>query len=243
MASLHLQHRNYDDALNCLKYIFDWTDPNGNYWRTLPISTAQDRSVDDILKQVAVDQQLGMPNADVAAIRDWQANPFDPHRIARARPRAYGIKVLMDVLDVLIADGDNNLATNTQEGSTSATQLYMLASMLLGPRPERVRMPPEYQSAGAQSFTYADIESGLDAFSNVLVDLENVLPPQVVNQQQKGPTQGPLPTIAVGILLFCIPPNEKLLSIGHSGLPIVQGQALYEPGGRRPATAALCAAD
>ena len=62
--------------------------------------------------------------------------------IARLRPVAYQKAVVMKYLDNLIAWGDSLFAQNNRESIAEATQLYVLAQQILGPKP--VLNPPSH---------------------------------------------------------------------------------------------------
>ena len=66
--------------------------------------------------------------------------PFQPHAVARTRQLAYQYCVVMKYLDNLIAWGDSLFRQDTIESINEATQLYVLAANILGPRPQRI--PP-----------------------------------------------------------------------------------------------------
>ena len=74
-------------------------------------------------------------------VLDWRTNPFEPHRIANYRTVAYQKTVVMKYLDNLIAWGDNLFRQDSMESINEATQLYILAAEILGPRPRKV--PPQ----------------------------------------------------------------------------------------------------
>ena len=59
-----------------------------------------------------------------------------PHVIARSRPSAYMKWVVMKYIDNLIGWGDSLFRQDTIESINQATQLYVLAGHILGPRPE-----------------------------------------------------------------------------------------------------------
>ncbi|MEO8843727.1 MAG: hypothetical protein ABI591_29855, partial [Kofleriaceae bacterium] len=95
----------------------------------------------------------------------------------------------------------------------AAAPLCILADLILGPEPEEVRMPPASEST---PLTYAQIASQLDAFSNTLVAVENLVvappPPQdLVQGTGNAPSLPQLPGTGK-TLFFCIPPNAQLLS-------------------------------
>lgn len=136
-------------------------------------------------------------------VMEWRKNPFQPHLIARLRTTAYQKTVVMKYIDNLIAWGDQLFRRDTIESINEATQLYILAAEILGPRPEII--PP---SAKPQTQTYRTIEPYLGEFSNALVQIEDLLQPapEAIGTIPLGPV-APIPTM----LYFCVPKNEKLL--------------------------------
>ena len=79
---------------------------------------------------------------------DWRTNPFEPHRIANYRTVAYQKTVVMKYLDNLIAWGDYLFRQDSMESINEATQLYILAAEILGPRPKKI--PPQAKAAGGK---------------------------------------------------------------------------------------------
>jgi Tc toxin complex TcA C-terminal TcB-binding domain/Neuraminidase-like domain/Salmonella virulence plasmid 28.1kDa A protein len=137
-------------------------------------------------------------------VAEWRANPFEPHLIARWRPVAYQRAIVMKYIDNLIAWGDQLFSQFTRESVNEATQLYVLAAELLGPKPEIVT-PRQHPLVR----TYAELEPSLDSFANTVAAAENTLSSVVVNVPVD-PHTPRLPLIPP--LYFCIPPNAKLLS-------------------------------
>jgi len=114
---------------------------------------------------------------------------------------AYMKTVVQKYLDNLIAWGDSRLRQNTMESINEATQVFMLAAEILGPRPitiEREETTPR---------TYAQLEDSLDELGNVLVQLENtdLAVPTPARPHTSEAAQSP--QLA---LYFCLPFNEKL---------------------------------
>ena len=100
------------------------------------------QQIQNILTTLAADAQQGISDpATAAALQDWLAHPFDPHRVARLRIGAYAKATVMKFLDNLIAWGDSLYAQYTMENVAQAEQLYIFADLILGPRPEQVRLP------------------------------------------------------------------------------------------------------
>jgi len=136
----------------------------------------------------------------------WRQNPFNPHLIARMRPIAYQKTVVMKYIDNLIAWGDQLFRQDTIESINEATQLYILAGKILGPRPQQI---PARKPVVAK--TYSELEPLLDDFSNAHIEIEHWVPrfPTLVavnGLNDPGPVVIPTP------LYFCIPANDKLLS-------------------------------
>ena len=125
----------------------------------------------------------------------WRANSFDPHAIAALRPVAYMKTVVMEYLNNLIAWGDYLYEQYTHESINEAMLYYMLAYQILGDRPVAL---PELKIV-AKSYNQL---GELDAFSNAVADLENL-----INLPEAPPSSvSPPPP-----LYFCIPNNPTLL--------------------------------
>src|SRR5213078_3774577 len=103
-------------------------------------------------------------------------NPFEPHRIANYRTVAYQKTVFMKYLDNLIAWGDYLFRQDSMESINEATQLYIMAAEILGPRPKRI--PPQ---AKPSEESFNELEDSFDKFSNALIEVENLIPPQSGN--------------------------------------------------------------
>jgi hypothetical protein len=179
------------------------------YWITKPFFQTTDpqyvqQRIENILRMLAGDTSV--PGYSVQAqqalekqVFDWRTNPFEPHRIANYRTVAYQKSVVMKYLDNLIAWGDYLFRQDSMESINEATQLYILAAELLGPRPKKV--PPQVKPP-VESFN--EIEMQLDAFANALVEVENLIPP--LSGTEADGNAPPLP-----MLYYCIPHNEKML--------------------------------
>lgn len=137
-------------------------------------------------------------------IEEWRKQPFRPHAIARLRTTAYQKTVVMKYLDNLIAWGDQLFRRDTIESINEATQLYLLAAEILGPRPERIppRAEPEVQ-------TFQTIAPKLDAFSGALVAIEDFVPPSAPGTM---PTASQPHVTLPAMLYFGVPKNDKLLT-------------------------------
>ncbi|MEU1192739.1 hypothetical protein [Streptomyces sp. NPDC005859] len=144
------------------------------------------------------------------AIKD---NPFRPHAVARTRPLAYQYQVVMKYLDNLIAWGDSLFLQDTVESINEATQRYVLAANLLGPRPQKVSA-----TGRAKAQTFAQLKAlkdgGLDPTGNALVDLEAQFPFNLAAPNSTG-GDGAWTSTLFGIgrsLYFSVPGNDRLLT-------------------------------
>lgn len=184
--------------------------PVSKYWITKPFFEATkpyyaQQRIDNILRMLAGDVTAPGYSAQAKKdledqVLDWRTNPFEPHRMANYRTVAYQKTVLMKYLDNLIAWGDNLFRQDSMESINEATQLYILAAEILGPRPKRI---PPHAKPPVESFN--ELEKDFDKFSNALVEVENLVPPMSGNGP-KGADPAPLP-----MLYFCIPQNDKML--------------------------------
>lgn len=160
-------------------------------------------------------QQLAQGHASKALerhIKSWQRHPFQPHIIAQMRTSAYMKNVLMKYIDNLLDWGDHLFRQDSIESINEASQLYILASSLLGPT--RETLPARNQ---AQTQTYNTLRGSLGRFSNAVVELEHLIP-SVANEFKHGNveshilqsrTRSFVPSIPK-LMYFCISPNQKL---------------------------------
>jgi hypothetical protein len=171
------------EAQRWFHYIFNPTDASQGsvpekYWRTRPFVETSSASYE----QQQIEELLQMLNAEAEtpglqelewAVRKWRNDAFNPHLVARARTVAFQKAVVMKYIDNLIAWGDSLFHQETREAVNEATQLYILAAKLLGPRPRRI--PKGYVRT---EYSYAELTRArpLDAFSNALVEIESLLP-------------------------------------------------------------------
>ena len=215
IASRLMTNQNFDKAQRWFHYIFDPLDTSlfpspARYWRTRPFfEEASSKPIADLMRILAT-PDAALSGADLTLkddlrtqIQQWQKDPFNPHLIARMRISAYQKTTVMSYLDNLIAWADQIFARDTIESVNEATQLYILAARLLGPRPEKASAPvvPAVQ-------TFHSLETaGLDDFSNALVQGEDVLADMGLGAGVPLPPTPP----ALRTLAFCVPGNDKLL--------------------------------
>ncbi|MCB2190550.1 MAG: peptidoglycan-binding protein [Deltaproteobacteria bacterium] len=205
------QNQRFEEAQQWFHYIFDPTDASDKvaprkFWRTRPF---YEHSQADYLKQ-RIDKLIAMlakgeqdPEL-TQQIEEWRRNPFKPHSVASMRPVAYQKTVVMKYLDNLLDWGDHLFRQDTMESINEATQLYILAAEILGPRPRTIA-----PRAKPQVHTSNSLAPSLAAFSNRLVDIEYMVgapsPDSLVLS-----TDSP-PMFVPKLLYFCIPRNDQLL--------------------------------
>jgi Tc toxin complex TcA C-terminal TcB-binding domain/Neuraminidase-like domain len=206
----------FDNARDWFHYIFnpvgagDAPAPQ-RYWITKPFfqMTAADylaERVDTIMNAIAADPS-GASIGDLAfAVAQWRENPFKPDVVARSRPVAYQMAIVMNYVQNLIDWGDNLFGQFTRESVNQATQLYILADKLLGPKPQIV--PP---AVPVPAMTYNQLRGEIDLFGNALLDLENLVPD--ISALPHHGQELPPPPATLTSLYFCIPPNDNLLAL------------------------------
>lgn len=178
---LHVDQQ-FELAQKWLHYVFDPTESSSDpapqrFWKPKPFFEAsQQTPIADQLEALSYSgtdhEQLELRENLEGQIAQWKANPFNPHLLARLRPVAYQRATVMKYLDNLIAWGDHLFRQDTRETVGEALQLYQLASLLLGAPPDRL----EARTPDDRSFD--DLSADLDAFSNALVEMENLVPVQ-----------------------------------------------------------------
>jgi len=197
----------FSEAMRWFHYVFDPTtdavpEPgkeSSRYWKVAPFKTTAAESLEDWFRRLASD------DSEKRVVAEWREHPFDPHKVAANRPIAYMKQVVIKYVENLIAWGDSLFRQDTMETVNEAIQLYVLASHILGRRPERV---PRRGEIKAES--YETLKGRWDDFSNALVALENTFPySSEVSVSASSPGAS---FLGVGsALYFCIPPNDQLL--------------------------------
>lgn len=163
--------QSFENAMSWYHYVFNplakGTD-NIRYWRFWPFQQSNARNY---LENLFNSLLPNTPETANGQINQWRNHPFQPHVIARERPSAYMKWVVMKYLDNLISWGDYLFTQHTIESINQATQLYILASHILGERPQvipkRGNIKPE---------TYNSLLDKWDAFGNAMVEMELVFP-------------------------------------------------------------------
>ena len=127
--------------------------------------------IEEILVNLSTGADPMLQQDTINSIKAWKDAPFRPHVVARYRQTAYMFKTVMAYLDNLIAWGDTLFRQDTGESINEATQLYVLAANILGPRPQAV--PKKGSVAPADLRQPRD---KLDEFGNALVEFEAEFP-------------------------------------------------------------------
>ncbi|MDO6433173.1 neuraminidase-like domain-containing protein [Flavitalea sp. BT771] len=203
----------YEEALKWFQYIFDPTtdelpapgqSETSRYWKVLPFKTTPSQSLEDWFKTIGLGPNTN-PAAENSIVAEWRQNPFKPFVVARNRPIAFMKNVVIKYVETLREWGDSLFRQFTRESVNEALQLYVMASHILGPRPEFV---PKRGNIKAE--TYDSLKNKWDDLGNALVELENIFPYSSSVPSGSGSTSPSLLGIGPS-LYFCIPSNDKLM--------------------------------
>jgi hypothetical protein len=215
LIAVHLsQNQKFQDAQNWFHYIFNPTDNSPGptpqrFWQVKPFQYTDTELIEQVLTNLAQPQDPQLYTDTVNAINAWRKNPFQPWAVAKYRPTAYMLKTVMAYLDNLIAWGDSLFQQYTIETINEATQLYVMAANILGPKPQVVP-----HKGSVKSLTYNDLRKAtLDPFGNAMVEMEADLPFDITPPGGQGADLNGaqiLPSIGK-TLYFCIPRNDVLL--------------------------------
>ncbi|WP_139184535.1 neuraminidase-like domain-containing protein [Arthrobacter sp. ok909] len=187
------------------------SDP-ADAWRFEPLREAKALRLEDLLATLNRpdnDPERQMFEAQIEAMRLY---PFQSHRIARLRPLAYKKWAVIEAVRLQLAISEEFHAQFPDpEAVNRAFQPALLASALLGPRPElmrpRVSMAPR---------SYAELRPDLDSMGNVMLTAESKLAPAApITGPSAEPNAGTVTSLvqhgAIGY--FGIPPDRKLLAL------------------------------
>lgn len=216
--AMHLSNtQRFAEAQKWFHYIFDPTntdtsvDPPARFWKFIRFREETTTVfIEQMLEALSDPGDSDLKTSVEISIQAWRTNPFQPHVIARGRYLAYQMNVVMKYLDNLIAWGDNLFTQDTRETINEATQVYVLASNILGDKPQK--LPPRRKAVPK---TYAQLKAaGIDAFGNAMIDMENDFPfntsPNTGNTTDES---GVNAVFGIGrSLYFCIPQNDQLLA-------------------------------
>lgn len=201
----------FADALRWLHFIFDPSrrsdDPEaGDFWRIKPFAGVP-LSIEAIIRQLS---EWNSENADLdgfrAGLQFLREHPFAPYGAARVRPACFMRATVMLYLDVLIGWGDQLFRQGSIESVAEATQLYVVAQNLLGPRPETLPV----QAVAPRSW---DDLGGVGVVGNQLVEVENLLH---FAAQPKRSGGGARASAAVGKLVTFASSNEERRALSEA---------------------------
>lgn len=222
--AMHLsKNQRFAEAQRWFHYIFDPTsndkmnsgEEHLRFWKFLKFRQIKNiKQIDDLLYLLSKPKVEGTDEAllnDVmSGYEKIREEPFHPHVVARTRHLAYQYCTVMKYLDNLIAWGDSLFRQDTIETINEATQLYVLAANILGPRPQRI--PPR---GTTKPMSFADLRANkLDTkLGNAWIELEGQFPFNLYFPKTTGVnTEQSKALFGMGhALYFCIPQNDKLL--------------------------------
>jgi hypothetical protein len=222
--AVHLsKSQRFAEAQHWFHYIFDPTSndqsipPRERFWKFLAFRSPDDSmKIDDVLRLLSTPYSKLNPADQLlqqSVMEGYTAilnHPFQPHRVARNRHLAYQYSVVMKYLDNLIAWGDNLFQQDTIESINEATQRYVLAANLLGPRPQRI--PPQ---GAVRPKTFAQLKADLGPIGDAVVELEGQFPfnHALPSSGSLGDADNSATLLGIGpTLYFCLPRNDKLLA-------------------------------
>jgi Tc toxin complex TcA C-terminal TcB-binding domain/Neuraminidase-like domain len=214
------KNQRFDEAQRWFHFMFDPMDGSSHpapqrYWRTRPFyeAAAAGRTIRELQTLLSSDvtnaERLRRQLELARQVLRWRRNPFNAHLVARMRAAAYPKAVVMKYIDNLIAWADQLFRRNTVEAINEATQLYILAADILGPRPQRVT--PRTSTPAA---TFNELRAKADVLLNAAIELEQALPPSsAVALAAPAPETPPSAMQMLSLSrYFMLPKNEWLLA-------------------------------
>ncbi|MGP0019099.1 MAG: neuraminidase-like domain-containing protein [Candidatus Sulfotelmatobacter sp.] len=213
------QNQQFDDAETWWRYIFNpttsSTDPiPQRYWQFLPFyDCSPSDAVFGQIQNIFYPPSGSTPPSGLCGqdiqdqINAWKDDPFNPFLIARMRPVAFRLYVVMQYCQHHLSYGDFLFAQNTRESINESTLHYVLVEELLGA--QGLQIP---ERGTSQDYTYNDLVNlyGIDDFSNALVLLENDFPYLSTSGSAPGSGLGSALSMSSIIPYFCFPPNSTL---------------------------------
>jgi hypothetical protein len=213
-VAVHLcKSQRYEEAQRWFHHIFDPTDSSDGatpdrFWKVKPFQYSDVKRVEEILVNLSSGADSLLKQQTINSIGAWKDDPFRPHLVARYRQSAYMYKAVMAYLDNLIAWGDDLFRQDTGETINEATQIYVLAALILGERPQAVP-----KKGTLAPLTYASRRDKWDEFDNTLEKMESEIPFDLAPFPSSGGADDKFATLrSIGTsLYFCVPRNDKLL--------------------------------
>lgn len=210
-----LATQQFEQALQVAHYVFDpfakrSSPPEpGDIWRWLPFKNVLPENALEVL---FAKLRPNARNEEGSPIETWRDNPFQPFVVARSRRQAFMRWFAVQYIKILIEWGDYYFMQNTLETIPFAIQLYVRASHIYGPRPQKIP-----QRGKKQSQTYNSLLNKWDGFGNAVVQMELAFP--FSNQTDKPVGQIYGEKFLANIYgfatasYFCVPNNPKLLQV------------------------------
>ena len=213
--AVHLsKNQRYAESQRWFHYLFDPTDDSDGptperFWKVRPFQETDVTRIEELLLNLATGADPKLLEETTRDIDAWRKAPFRPHLVARLRPQAYMYKTVMAYLDNLIDWGDSLFRQDTGEAIDEAMNLYVLAAIILGPRPQAV---PRKGTVRPQ--TYENLRRDIQEFGVVMREVEADVPFDLMplpgaasgNDGQLGTVRG------LGkALYFDVPANDRLL--------------------------------
>jgi len=213
--AIHLsKNQRYEESQRWFHYIFDPTDNSDGatpdrFWKVKPFQYTEVKQIEDILVNLSSGMESVLKDDTVNSIGAWKDQPFRPHLVARYRHSAFMFKAVMAYLDNLIDWGDDLFRQDTGESINEATQIYVLAALILGERPQAVP-----KKGSIAPLTYHSRRDQWDEFGNTLEKLESeILFDLAPFPMSGGPDDQFAALRSIGTsLYFCVPRNDKLMS-------------------------------
>jgi|CXWL01.1.fsa_nt_gi hypothetical protein len=213
-VAVHLsKNQRYEEAQRWFHFIFDPTDSSDGqtperFWKVKPFQYTEVKQIEDILVNLSSGSDSLLKQDTINSIGAWKDAPFRPHLVARYRQTAYMFKAVMAYLDNLIDWGDDLFRQDTGETINEATQIYVLAALILGERPQVVP-----QKGSLAPLTYASRRDKWDEFDNTLEKMESEIPFDLAPFPMTGGAEDQFATLrSIGTsLYFCVPHNDKLM--------------------------------
>ncbi len=205
----------HEEAQRWFHFIFDPTSDASapapqRYWNFAPFR--ENTEYENAREQMALlargsdDPQVARKQLLVRRqLAAWWEKPFSPHVIARLRIAAYQKAVVMKYIDNLIEWADKLFRRDSIESINEATQLYILAANILGPRPERIPAIVERRPT-----TFRQIRDQLDVFANWEVGFENTQVRRPFRVAARPDVGGARTILGMATQYFCMPPNPQM---------------------------------
>lgn len=225
-SKLSINHQ-YEAARTCFHHIFIPTASNAvlkgttdtgvpqRYWNFLPFYNDET----NVLKIKNIQDLFTSNWADEleAQVELWEKNPFDPYAIAVSRTGVLEKTIVMNYIDNLVAWGKELFKKFTSESVDQATELFVMARGILGPRPPDI--PPSGLTS-IQTWQTLDIISN-DAggefaslwkdFGEAYVQLENMFPVSPIADSASDVRYQSGHLGIIEMPYFCVPRNDNLI--------------------------------